>query len=307
MKPPRFQYWAPESLAEALEGLWQLEDQGYTTKLLAGGQSLMPVLNMRLSAPDVIVDLNHLAPELSTVQEVSETLHIGAMTRHYQLESHPVLGARAPIIAEAERYIGHVAIRSRGTIGGSLVHADPSAELPLVLALLQGTVTLQSRESIREVSAQDFFVTYLTTAITSTEILTAITLPTLPPGSGQSLEEVASRPGDFAIVAAAAQVTLDSDEAIHAVRLALGGVSSVPLDVSGSIAFLVGEIPTAQLWIECTQSLADLVEPDSDVHADSAYRKDLTVALSRRALTHAWQRARQGASLGSIGNKGGEG
>ncbi|MCY0898865.1 MAG: FAD binding domain-containing protein [Firmicutes bacterium] len=294
MKPPPFRYWRPQSRAEALEGLADMVQQGYQAKVLAGGQSLMPMLNMRLTWPDVLVDLNGLGPELTYIHRDGPALRVGALTRHYMLETDPMIQRLVPIIAQAEPLIGHLAIRSRGTVGGSLAHADPSAELPLLALLLGARMRVESVRGSREVPSDEFFVTYLTTALASDEILTEIVWPVIPPRSGQAIQEYALRHGDFALAAAAAQVTVDDDGAIVAGRLALGGVSATPLDVSHEVfSRLVGCQPEDQEIGQATEAIRDLVDPMSDIHADSEYRRELAVTLARRAVREAWEAAVQ--------------
>lgn len=293
MKPPAFRYWAPQTLPQALDGLWHLVEQGLTVKVLAGGQSLMPILNMRLVTPDVVVDLNGLEEALSYVKKDQDVLRIGALTRHYRLETDPLIHEEAPVIAEAERWIGHVAIRSRGTIGGSVVHADPSAELPLVVTLLQGDITVRSKDHCRVVSVPDFFLTYLTTNVEPNEIVTEIAIPALPPRSAQALEEFALRHGDFAVAAAAAQITVSAEGKMHQGRLALGGMGPTPLDVSDFLAPLQGLRLERKAVAEVAQRIGEDLSPDGDIHADSQYRKDLAVTLSAQAIEKAWRKAQE--------------
>ncbi|MDA8195018.1 MAG: FAD binding domain-containing protein [Thermaerobacter sp.] len=292
MKPCAFEFLAPKTLAEALSVLWQLvEEEGLAVKLLAGGQSLMPVLNMRLSTPDVLLDLNGLQGELGDIVINRQQVHIGALARHYQLETHPLIRRHVPVMAEAERWVGHVAIRSRGTIGGSLVHADPAAELPLVATLLDGSMILQSKNGCRTVPAAEFFLTYLMTTVEPAEILTEIIFPAMPARSGQSIEEFALRHGDFALAVAAAQITLDESGRIRHSRLALGAMGPTPLDMSDKVAQLEGTRPEAAEIAELMADICRTIEPDGDIHADGPYRQDLAAVLSARALTAALQRA----------------
>lgn len=291
MKPYAFQLYTPQTLEEALDVLEQLTDEGLSVKLLAGGQSLMPVLNMRLATPDVVMDLNGLNALLNFISDDGPYIRIGALTRHYQLETAEIISRCLPIVTEAERLIGHVAIRSRGTIGGSLVHADPSAELPLVATLMNARMTLQSKRETRTIPAQEFFLAYLMTNVESNEILTEIAFPSLPNRSGQAIQEFALRHGDFAIAVAGAHVTVDDAGAIVHSRLAVGGVGPTPLDMSARLAPLEGTHPTAADMDHLMAVICQDLEPDGDIHADSAYRKDLAGTLSARALATALQRA----------------
>lgn len=292
MKPCAFQLYTPLTLEDALEALWELTEEGLSVKVLAGGQSLMPVLNMRLATPDVLIDLNGLEKDLNFIIPDTNHIRIGALTRHHQLETSPLILRHVPIIRDAERLIGHVAIRSRGTIGGSLAHADPSAELPLVVSLLNANMTLQSKNETRTIPAAEFFLAYLMTSLEPTEILTEITIPTLSSHSSQSIQEFALRHGDFAIAVAGAQVTMDADGCISDARLALGGVGATPLDMSASLAPLVGTQPLPKDIGRLVKAICQNLEPDGDIHADSAYRKDLAVTLSARALVDALQKVK---------------
>lgn len=292
MKPCAFQFYTPQTLEDALEALWELTGEGLSVKVLAGGQSFMPVLNMRLATPDVLIDLNGLENVLNFIIPDHDHVRVGALTRHYQLETSPLISRHVPIITEAERLIGHVAIRSRGTIGGSLAHADPSAELPLVASLLNASVTLQSKNETRTIPAAEFFLAYLMTSLEPTEILTEVTIPTLPGRSGQSIQEFALRHGDFAIAVAGAQVTVDENSCVANARLALGGVGPTPLDMSAGLAPLIGTQPQLEDIGRLVKAICQDLEPDGDIHADSVYRKDLAETLSTRALATALQKSR---------------
>ena len=294
MKPPAFTYYAPTDLDEALHLLHELvHEQQRDVKLLAGGQSLVPLLNMRLAHPDTIIDLNLLEPQLSYVRHEDSTLRIGALSRHYMLRDHPEIMRFCPVTAEAVRLIGHAAILTRGTIGGSLVHADPAAELPVVCALLGGSVTLCKASGCRNVPTPAFFVSYLTTSVEPDEILTEVTLPALPPRSGQAIEEFAQRHGDFALAVAAAQITLNADGTLANLRLCIGGAGPTPIDGSHIFASLAGRIVTPEDVRDALRGLDDELDPLEDIHADAAYRKELARVMAFRAIERAWQRARR--------------
>lgn len=292
MKPPAFAYYAPTRMDDTLRMLHEfVREQNLDVKLLAGGQSLIPLLNMRLAHPEVIVDLNLLEPELNYIRRDGDMLRIGALTRNYLFRTHPDVPQYCPILAEATGLIGHVAILTRGTIGGSLVHADPAAELPLIFATLGGTVTLQSAQGSHNIDAHDFFVTYLTTNVEPDEVLTEVALPILPAHSGQAIEEFSMRHGDFALVAAAAQVTLTNDGLLQTVQLGLGGVAPTPLDCSSVLAPLIGKVPTQGELQKALQAIEDEIDPQGDIHASAEYRKELAQTLAYRALERAIQRA----------------
>lgn len=259
---------------------------------MAGGQSLMPLMNMRLATPAAVIDLNSLEKELTYLNRDGGVLRIGALTRHYQLEESALIAADCPIIREAESLIGHPQIRSRGTIGGSLCHADPSAELPLIFTLLDGRMTLRSTEGERVVGPADFFLSYLMTQVSPVEIATEVRFSVIPEGAGQAIEEFSPRHGDFAIVAVACQVTLDSQERLRDVRMAVGGASSTPADVSGVLESYRGERLTPALAEAALGETLERLDPTDDLHATAQYRLDLVRALGTRALQTACQRAR---------------
>jgi CO/xanthine dehydrogenase FAD-binding subunit len=285
VKPPPFAYVAPTELAAALE---LLHEEGPEAKLLAGGQSLMPLLNMRLARPRLLVDLNRI-PGLDGVAVREEAILLGAMVRHRVLRSAPVASA-LPVLGMAAAHIGHFQIQNRGTLGGSLAHDDPAAELPLVLRLLDGEVEVASSAGGRRIAAQDFFVSYLTTALHHDEAIVAVRLLRPAGRVGFAFCEVARRSGDFALVAVAAAVSLAGGR-IASLRLALGGVGPVPVRPKLAEAAAVGLAPGPRLQEEVVEAALTAIEPDSDLHASAAYRRTLTRTLIRRALAEAVRRA----------------
>ncbi|MFM1650662.1 FAD binding domain-containing protein [Brevibacillus sp. B_LB10_24] len=288
MKPAVFDYYSPQTVHEAL---LLLEQHGFEAKILAGGQSLIPTMNMRLASPKVLIDLGRIG-DLESIRLTEEEIRIGGMTRQYLIEQSPEVARDCPMLAEGIKLIGHPQIRSRGTVGGSLVHADPTAELPVILCTLGGAVTLASLDGERVVPAEEFFLTYLTTAIEPNEILVAVQIPRIQAGSGHAIEEFALRKGDFAIVLAAAAVTLDEAGKIAAASLGLGGVDGAPVKLDQVTDALLGLEPDSRLIQECCEQIRDIVEPEADIHASAEYRRDLSVTLSRRALETALSRAR---------------
>ena len=268
-----------------------VRERNLDVKLLAGGQSLIPLLNMRLAHPEVIVDLNPLEPQFNYIRLDGDMLRIGALTRYCVLRTNPEILRHCPMLADAVSLIGHVAILTRGTIGGSLVHADPTAELPLVFATLRGMVTLQSAQGSRIIDARDFFLTYLTTSVEPDEILTEVALPFMPARSGQAIEELSMRRGDFALVAAAAQVTLAADATLQEVRLGIGGVAPTPADCSHLLAPLVGKDPTESELREALHPIENKINPQGDIHASAGYRKELAQTLAYRAIERAIRHA----------------
>jgi CO/xanthine dehydrogenase FAD-binding subunit len=288
VKPPPFAYYAPASVDEAVA---LLQQHGDDAKLLAGGQSLVPMLNMRLARPAVLIDLGRVS-DLSYVRPCGDWLAIGAMTRHAEVERSPLVAERQPLLAEAVRQIGHAQIRNRGTIGGSLVHADPSAELPAVLTCLGGTVVAAGPGGVREIPAADLFVMYFTTCLTPAEVLTEVRVPVLAPRTGWAFAEVARRHGDFALAGVACTLTLADDGAVADCCLALTGVGMTPVRPASAEALLVGKTLSDSLFADAAAAVRLEVEPDSDVHGTAEYRRHLAGVLTERALRRAWERGR---------------
>jgi carbon-monoxide dehydrogenase medium subunit len=228
LKPPRFHYERPESLTSAVQLMGK---EGDRAKVLAGGQSLVALMNLRLAAPEVLVDIGR-CEELRSVRSDGASLAIGALTTHAAVETDARVAAQCPLLAEAVRYIGHRAIRNRGTVGGSIAHADPAAELPIVLAALEGEVTLTSLRGSRRVAATEFFQGFLTTVTEPDELVTEVLFPTAVVRSGYAFAEFARRPGDFALVSVACRVAGDGNS-VSDVRVALGGVGAVPVVLDG--------------------------------------------------------------------------
>jgi carbon-monoxide dehydrogenase medium subunit len=287
MKPPRFTYHDPRTLPEALDLLRQF---GADAKLLAGGQSLIPLLNMRMAQPKHLVDLNRI-PELAYIAERDGGIAIGAMTRHRAVERSALVRERCPLLTEAIGYIGHLAIRARGTVGGSVAHADPAAELPAVLAALDGQVTLRGPSGTRVVRSDEFFVTYLTTSAGPDELLSEVWLPAAPPRCGQAWLELAQRHGDYALAGVGASITLAGDGTIGDARLALIGVGPTPVRARTAEDGLRGERPGPAPFREAARRVAREVEPETDIHASAEYRRHLAGLLTLQALERAAGRA----------------
>jgi CO/xanthine dehydrogenase FAD-binding subunit len=290
MKPPKFDYHAPASVDEALA---LLTSYGGDAKILAGGQSLMPLLNFRLARPAALVDLNRIAA-LAYIREENGQVALGAMTRQRTIEFSPVVKAALPLLTEATRWVGHLPIRSRGTIGGSIAHADPSAEYPAVLAALDGEVRVRGPRGERSVGAADLFQSYLTTSLAPDEILTEVRFRSMPAGAGYAFEEFARRHGDFALVGIAAMIVLDGARCREA-RLASAGAGPVPVRLRAAEEILVKEGVGEGAIAAAAARAAELVSPDSDIHASVDYRRNLTRVLAGRALTRAVAVARAGA------------
>jgi CO/xanthine dehydrogenase FAD-binding subunit len=291
MKPPLFDYVVPASIDRAVAAL---AEAGGDAKILAGGQSLVPMLNFRLLRPSILVDINRI-PGLAFIEETADDVRIGALTRHFQLETSPVIAGHFPVLSCAMTHVAHLAIRNRGTIGGSLSHADPAAELPLMATLLDAELHIASPGGKRTVAARDFFLDALTVDLGSADIVTAIVLPKLPPNTGWGFEEVARRHGDFALAAVAATLTV-SDGAIAQARLALTGVGPTPLRVPEAEDLLIGRALDPELTGRIVGAVRVAVAPETDLHASSDYRRHLAGVLTGRALAAAWDRAIAGAA-----------
>lgn len=292
MKPPIFDYYDPATEEEALELLGAF---GPDAKLLAGGQSLMPLLNMRLVDPGNLIDLNRLS-RLSYITATSNTLHIGALTRQRQAELSAHVARTCPLLQEALQHIGYPQIRQRGTLGGSLAHADPAAELPAVMAALEAQFVVKNQRGSRLLNWQDFFVGYLTTALEADELLSEIRIPVQPVPTGWSFMEVQRVAGAFAIVGAAALIGLHPDGRCRQARLAFTGIGAVPQRASATEAALQGMPVDAALLQEASHLADTELDPESDVHGSAAYRKHLARVLAQRTLTLAVARARASAT-----------
>jgi aerobic carbon-monoxide dehydrogenase medium subunit len=285
VKPPPFEYVAPRTLQEAIAAL---ASGGTDAKVLAGGQSLIPLLNFRLARPTLLVDLNRVT-ELAHVTTRDRGVAIGAMTRQASIERDASLARRQPLLAEAIRWVGHPAIRTRGTFGGSLAHADPAAELPAVALCLDAQVTVAGPHGPRTLAAEDFFLGYLTTALRPDEILVETWLPPLARGAGQAWVEFARRHGDFALVGVAVSLSI-VDDVVSDARIVLTGVGGLPVRAREAETLLVGgNVP------ERAGAAADAartaIEPEADIHASKEYRARLAGVLTERAIRLAYERA----------------
>ena len=292
MKPAPFEYHQPRSLDEALA---LLARHGGEAKPLAGGQSLIPAMNFRLSRPAVLVDLNRIA-ELAYVRAGDGTVAIGAMTRQSVAERDTSIAAVAPLLRETMPFIAHPQIRNRGTIGGSLAHADPAAELPAVMVALGASYDLRGASGLRTVAATDFHTGLFSTALKTGEMLVGITIPAPPPTSGWAFEEVARRHGDFALAGVAVTVRLDAKGKCDDVRIAVVSVGDGPELARRAAKSLVGEVPGEKAIAEASELAGTKdIDPPGDIHASAEYRRHLTTVLTRRALTRAFARAAERA------------
>jgi carbon-monoxide dehydrogenase medium subunit len=281
MKPPPFSYHDPRTVDEALGLLNRLEN----AKLLAGGQPLMPMLNMRYVLPDHIIDMNKI-PSLSYIRETGGVIEFGAMTRQRDIEFSDVVKSRFPIVHEAILNVGHRQTRNRGTIGGSLCHLDPSAELVTMASAHDATVTIAGPNGKRELPFAEFPVTFMTTAIEPNEILTSVRFPRWPAGHGYGFVEFARRHGDFAMAAAAALLEEDGNGRIKRASLTIGGVSVTPKRMGDIEKALVGQTASEELFRELCEQCRKL-DAIEDVHAPASYRQHLATVMARRALVAA--------------------
>lgn len=289
MKPAPFEYWSPTSVDEAVKLLSGLDDPG-DAKVMAGGQSLMPLLSLRLSQPQHIVDLNAVG-ELSGIRRDGDVLTIGSMCRQRAAERSADVAAAVPLVVEALGHVGHAPIRNRGTVGGSLAHADPAAELPAVALCLDAELVARGPGGERTITAADFFVGFLSTALTEEEILTAVRFRVDGPGCGAAFAEVARRHGDFAMAGVAAHVRLDGDTIAEA-RIAVAGVALAPVRAADAEAALAGQQPTDEAFAAAAAAASAALRPSTDLHASSAYRKHVAGVLVAQALRTATDRAR---------------
>jgi aerobic carbon-monoxide dehydrogenase medium subunit len=282
-----FGYQRVSSFEEAAAAL---RERGEDAKVLAGGQSLVPMLNLRVARPEWLIDLNPVGA--GPIADHGDHLRLPALTRHRAVEEAEVVRRHCPILAEAAAHVGNVRTRTRGTVGGSLAHADPAAELPLVAVALGAEVTAQGPDGARDLPVDDLLVGFLTTTLEPDEVLTEVRMPTLAPGGGWSFLEASRRSSDWMVVGVAALVELDERGTVAAASAALGGVAERPWKVPAEVlAELVGEAPAAAPLARVAERAAAMLDPDDDVHASGAYRRRLAAVLLRRALAQAAARA----------------
>ncbi|MGE5171565.1 MAG: FAD binding domain-containing protein [Rudaea sp.] len=280
MKPAPFTYHRPRSLSQALALLAQHGEEG---KLLAGGQSLAPMLNMRLAQPAHLIDVNDLH-EIGYIRDAGECIAVGALARHHDVARSALVRAGCPLLAEAAETIGHYAIRQRGTLGGSLAHADPAAQLPLVAVALGAEIDVVGPQGRRTLAARDFFVSVMTTALAGNEMIVEARFPKRRPREGAAFELFSRRRGDFALVGVAATVALDAGRRVAWLRLGVGGVHAVPLALDDVAEAQQGRIANADWCRELAAASGASIQPDENRIVPAAYRRDLCEALTRRAL-----------------------
>jgi carbon-monoxide dehydrogenase medium subunit len=282
-----FEYAAPATVDEAV-GL--LREHGEEAKVLAGGQSLIPILHYRLARPRLVIDINGLP--LGDIAIEDGRVGLGALVRYHQLEESDEIARHCPVLAEAARLIGNVRVRTLGTVGGSLVHADPAAELPTVMTALDARLAVASASGRRTIAAREFFRGPLTTALAPDEIMTGVEMTTLP-AHGVAIEELSRRAGDFAIVAVVTLVSLDRRGRVDDARVAFGGVADRPVHARAAEDALRGHEPTADVLERAAQAARDALDPPSDAFLSGAYRRHVAGVLCRRALRRAVERARR--------------
>ncbi len=289
MKPAPFEYKAPDSLDESLS---IIQEHGYDAKILAGGQSLVPMMNFRLVQPAIIVDINSI-PNLDTIQQDrSGSLRLGALVRQNRIEKDPVVAEIAPLLTETMPFIAHPQIRNRGTLGGSLVHADPAAELPVVTVALNARFRLQHVESDRWVNAEDFFLGLFTTGCTPVDMLVEVTVPPMTPRTGWAFDEVARRHGDYGLAGVAVVVSVDENGVCDSARLVYMSAGETPMIATQSAGMLVGERPSETLFGEVAEFASrEEIAPVSDIHATVDFKRHLARVLTVRVLKRAFEKA----------------
>ncbi|MBC8336299.1 MAG: xanthine dehydrogenase family protein subunit M [Anaerolineales bacterium] len=291
MKPAPFDYHIPDSIEETL-GL--LNESGDEAKILAGGQSLVPAMNFRIVQPSVLIDLNRVG-HLSYINKDEEVIRIGAMTRDRKLEFDPVIADWVPLLAEAVPYIAHPQIRNRGTIGGSIVHSDPAAEMPVLMLALDARLKVRNSSGERWVDASDFFTGMFTTVVAPDEILVEIELPGNTPNTGWSFMEVAPRKGDYALMGVAAQVKLDKQNKCEKAKLVYLNAGDGPVNAKEAAQSLEGEILNEKIIGEAALHASEKeITPFGNIHTSPEFQRHLANVLTRRALGVAASRAKEG-------------
>ncbi len=273
------------------QALALLAEHGDSAKVLAGGQSLTPMMNFRLVTPSILIDLNRIA-ELAYIQERERGLAIGAMTRQRTVERDPRIAQRAPLVAETMPFIAHPQIRNRGTLGGSLAHADPAAELPAVAIVTSARLKVKSLKSERWVAAPDFFTGLFSTILEPDELLTEIVIPPMPARTGYAFHEMSRRHGDYALAGVACAVTLDDRGACADAHIVLIGVDFQPVDARNAAKQIIGVQPNADAIQAAAEAVDAEIDPSSDIHASTQFRRHLAKVLTRRALETALDRSK---------------
>jgi 6-hydroxypseudooxynicotine dehydrogenase subunit alpha len=289
VKPAAFEYDDPTTVDETLD---LLDKYGDDCKILAGGQSLVPMMNFRLAKPTRLIDINRVG-SLSEIGRDGNVLTIGALTRHAIVEHSPEVAKMSPLLTQAIEWVGHSQIRNRGTVGGSTAHADPAAELPAAFAALDAQFRARSRRGMRVLGWQDFFISTFTTALRPDELLVAVEVPIQPPATGTAFVEFARRHGDFALGGAAVTLSLDQAGICTHISIALLAAGTTPVRCSAAEQRLRGGVPTERATRDAAGAAVEGLHPTSDLHGSSEYRLGLLSVMTERALTQAVQRARR--------------
>lgn len=287
MKPPPVDYAAPATVEEAVA---LLAEHDGDAKVLAGGQSLIPMLNFRLLEPSILVDITRI-PELKGIRDDGEAMTVGATTRHVELRNSELVRARFPVLGAALPHVAHLAIRNRGTLGGSLSHADPAAELPMMALLLDAELRIAGARGARQVAAEAFFLGPLATDLADDEIVVSVRFPYPADGIGWGFAETARRHGDFALAAAAALVGVSGEHVVTEARIAVMGVDETPLRIADAERLLIGRRLDSDTLADAVRAVREAVTPDADLQASAEYRRHLVGVQVSRALVHAWERA----------------
>lgn len=289
MKPASFDYVRAESIAHAVQVLAEADGDG---KVIAGGQSLMPMMNFRLVKPSVLVDINRIRG-LDHIEQRGNRLALGALVRHRMTAEDPLIARHIPVLHHAMKHVAHLTVRNRGTFCGSVCHADPAAEMPMMALLLNGTIHVSSPRGKRTVTAEEFFVSSLVTCLEADEVVTEIEIDTLPAGTGWGFEEFARRHGDYALAAVAVTMARQGG-LVSNPRIALMGVGEMPIRMHGLEAMIDGRELSDGLIEDLISVLRNEITPNSDLNGSAEYRRHLAGALMRRALLDAWSRAEAG-------------
>ena len=283
MKPCAFEYFNPQSVQEAIE---LLDRYGDEAKIIAGGQSLVPMMNFRLARPEILIDISAIK-ELEYIKTEGDELVIGALARERDIEQSPLVLEKWPFLSKAISFIGHSAIRNRGTIGGSLVHADPSAEIPTSLCALNGNVKVVGPSGEKILEPEEFFLTYLTTSLEPSDLLVEVRIPALPEKTGWSFGELSRRSGDFAIVAVGILLFTETTGVCREARISMGGVAPTPVRAEEAEALLAGQKITKKLIAAAAQQAAEETDTEPDYHASAEYRMDMARVYVQRGLQEA--------------------
>ncbi|WP_180994348.1 FAD binding domain-containing protein [Bacillus sp. Marseille-P3661] len=288
MKPAQFEYFQPSTLSETVS---LLEDFGPAAKIIAGGQSLLPLMNFRLARPPYLIDINGVS-ELENIYVEEDCIKIGALVRHSSLIRDPIIKQYMPVLTDVAKNIGHIHIRNRGTFGGSISHSDAAAELPVASVALDATFRVVGPDGERQIPAEEFFITYLTTALEPGEILVETKIPLLSPGTGYGVQEISRRHGDFALVLVITILKLATDGTCQDARFVIGGVSDRPLRATLAEDYLIGRTLTNEDLTKAAKLAAKECDPESDLHCSAEYRKELVEVIGKKALGEAFIKAK---------------